>query len=67
MSVSSIAHSIAAIWNGSALQTECFYVGIRADIAHSLRMAPNRADFNAAFELLSWYQSGDGLLYCALN
>lgn len=65
--ITDIQDRIMAVWNNSDLQTEVFYPGIRADVAYAIGVAPNSATFNAAFDSLYWYQSGDGKLYCQLD
>lgn len=47
-----------------ALDVECFYPGIRVDVAARLGIAPNNPLFQAAFDSLEWWQSGPGNL-CA--
>lgn len=40
-------------------RTECFYSGIRGDVAASIGVAPNNVTFNTLFDQCNFAQMGD--------
>lgn len=55
-----VREAIVNLINSSAI--ECFYRGVRADIAFSLGIAPNNPVFNWVFDNLDYIQNGDGTI-----
>ena len=52
-----VREAIVKLINSSAI--ECFYRGVRAEIAFSLGIAPNNIVFNTAFDSIDFIVNGD--------
>ena len=46
---------------GRLITTECFFPGIRQEVAEKIGVKPNPG-FDAVFNCLMWYQAGNGQL-----
>ena len=57
-SIADIKASIVAWFEINRI--ECFYAGIRADVAAFIGVAPNNATFNALLDQCNSTQAGDG-------
>lgn len=55
-----VREAIINLINSSAI--ECFYSGIRADVAFTIGVAPNNPVFNWVFDNLDIIQNGDGTI-----
>ena len=57
-SIADIKASIVAWFDMN--RVECFYAGIRGDVAASIGVAPNNVTFNELFDQANFAQMGDG-------
>lgn len=55
-----VREAIVKTFNSSAI--ECFYSGIRADVAFTIGVAPKNPVFNWVFDNLDFIQNGDGTI-----